>query len=84
MKTILPISLVIFLCLAMITNGCTGIRTGNNQKTPLVVFAAGSLIIPFGDLEKAFESKYPNIDVQAQYHGSIQVIRHATDLHEFD
>ena len=47
-----------------------------------MVFAAGSLIIPFADLEKAFESKYPNIDVQAQYHGSIQVIRHATELHE--
>ena len=66
----------------MLTSGCTGVRTGNNQKTPLVVFAAGSLILPFADLEKAFESEYPNIDVQAQYHGSIQVIRHATDLHE--
>ncbi len=50
-------------------------------RTPLVVYAAGSLIIPFGDLEKAFESKYPDIDVQAQYHGSIQVIRQVTDLH---
>jgi len=48
----------------------------------LVVFAAGSLIIPFGDIEKAFENRYPNIDVQAEYHGSIQVIRHATELHE--
>jgi molybdate/tungstate transport system substrate-binding protein len=47
-----------------------------------VVFAAGSLIIPFGDLEKSFESKYPQIDVQPQYHGSIQVMRHATELHE--
>jgi len=47
----------------------------------LIVFAAGSLIIPFGDLQKAFESKYPNIDVRAQYHGSIQVIRQVTDLH---
>jgi molybdate/tungstate transport system substrate-binding protein len=51
-------------------------------KTPLIIFGAGSLIIPFGDLEKAFESRYPNIDIQAQYHGSIQVIRHATELHE--
>ncbi len=46
-----------------------------------MVFAAGSLIIPFNDLEKAFENKYPEIDVQAQYHGSIQVIRQVTDLH---
>jgi molybdate/tungstate transport system substrate-binding protein len=51
-------------------------------KTPLSVFAAGSLIIPFAHLEQAFEAKYPNIDVQAEYHGSIQVMRHVTELHE--
>lgn len=54
----------------------------STEKTPLSVFAAGSLIIPFGNIEKAFEAKHPNIDVQAEYHGSIQVIRHATELHE--
>ncbi len=47
-----------------------------------MVFAAGSLIIPFSHIEEAFESRYPNIDVQAEYHGSIQVMRHATELHE--
>ncbi len=56
----------------------------SREKTPLVVFAAGSLIIPFADLEKAFEARYPEIDVQAEYHGSIQVIRHVTELHEAD
>ncbi|MDO9087679.1 MAG: tungstate ABC transporter substrate-binding protein WtpA [Anaerolineaceae bacterium] len=52
------------------------------EKTPLVVFAAGSLIIPFSELETAFEAKYPDIDVLAEYHGSIQVMRHVTELHE--
>ena len=52
------------------------------NKTPLVVFAAGSLIIPFAEIETAFEAKYPNIDVLAEYNGSIQVMRHVTDLHE--
>jgi molybdate/tungstate transport system substrate-binding protein len=70
------------ICLAILATGCTLSPSGNQAKTPLVVFAAGSLIIPFNDLEKAFESQYPTIDVQAQYHGSIQVIRHATELHE--
>jgi molybdate/tungstate transport system substrate-binding protein len=54
----------------------------STEKVPLVVFAAGSLIIPFADLEKAFETRYPGIDVQAEYHGSIQVMRHVTELHE--
>jgi molybdate/tungstate transport system substrate-binding protein len=68
---------------------CSGQQTGVGdeaakpvERTPLSVFAAGSLILPFADIEKAFEAKYPNIDVQAEYHGSIQVIRHATELHE--
>jgi len=52
------------------------------EKTPLVVFAAGSLIRPFDDLEKAFEAQNPQIDVLGEYHGSIQVIRHAAELHE--
>ena len=51
-------------------------------KTPLVLFAAGSLIIPFAEVEKAFEARYPQIDLLPEYHGSIQVMRHVTDLHE--
>lgn len=51
------------------------------EKTPLVVFAAGSLIGPFDAIEKGFEQKYPDIDILPEYHGSIQVIRHTTDLH---
>jgi molybdate/tungstate transport system substrate-binding protein len=51
-------------------------------RTPLIVFAAGSLIVPFQDLETAFEARNPGVDVQAEYHGSIQVIRHVSDLHE--
>jgi molybdate/tungstate transport system substrate-binding protein len=82
MKPFASISLTSLFCLASLASGCSYTPAHSSAKTPLVVFAAGSLIIPFGDLEKAFESKYPNIDVQAQYHGSIQVMRHATDLHE--
>lgn len=51
-------------------------------RTPLIIFAAGSLIIPFAEIESAFEAKYPDIDVLAEYHGSIQVMRHVTELHE--
>jgi molybdate/tungstate transport system substrate-binding protein len=52
------------------------------SRTTLVVFAAGSLIVPFGDVVTAFEAVHPEIDVQAQYHGSIQVMRHVSELHE--
>ena len=56
--------------------------TKTSERIPLVVFAAGSLILPFTALEKAFEERYPTIDLLAEYHGSIQVMRHATELHE--
>jgi molybdate/tungstate transport system substrate-binding protein len=68
-----------------VTASPTASATTNTPEPPrvtLVVFGAGSLIVPFDHLEKAFEARYPYIDVQAEYHGSIQVMRHATELHE--
>ncbi len=41
---------------------------------------AGSLMVPFADLEKAYESAHPEIDVEIEAHGSIQVIRHVTEI----
>ncbi len=59
----------------------TSTLTSASTRVPLVVFGAGSLIAPFDALEAAFEARYPKIDVRAEYHGSIQVIRHVTELH---
>jgi molybdate/tungstate transport system substrate-binding protein len=85
-------SLTILLTLALlglVLGACNGGQaqvapevTASIEKTPLVVFAAGSLIIPFADMEEAFEAKYPHIDVKAEYHGSIQVMRHVTEIHD--
>jgi molybdate/tungstate transport system substrate-binding protein len=46
------------------------------------VIYAGSLIIPFEEMAKAFEEVHPDVDVLLEGHGSIQVIRYVTDLHE--
>lgn len=56
--------------------------TAPSRRTPLIVFCAGSLILPFDDLEKAFEASNPDVDVMNECHGSIQVIRHVTDIRE--
>ena len=71
--------LVLVVVLAPLLVGCTPTPPG---RTPLVVFAAGSLIIPFGQLETAFEAAHPEIDVRLEYHGSIQVIRYVTDIRQ--
>ena len=46
------------------------------------VLMAGSLIVPFDELEAAFEAAHPNVDVLMEGHGSIQCIRRVAELHE--
>ena len=69
--------LVILLCAS---SGCTT-HEQNQDKTVLKVVPAGSLLQPFDDVEKAFETQHPDVDVQVEGHGSIQAIRQVTDLH---
>jgi len=46
------------------------------------VLFAGSLIVPFEELKRAFEAEHPEIDLLMEGHGSIQCIRLVTELHE--
>ena len=62
---------------ALLLSGCAP-----KEKISLKVFFAGSLITPFADLEKAYEAAHPDVDVLMEGHGSIQVIRHVTEIHE--
>ena len=68
--------LALLVALCALIPGCSG-GTG---KTELVIFEAGSLIIPFAEIERAFETLHPDIDVLQEGHGSIQVIRHVTEI----
>lgn len=46
----------------------------------LVMFHAGSLSFPFQAMEKAFEAKYPKVDLQREAGGSQACARKITDL----
>ena len=48
----------------------------------IVVFHAGSLSVPFSQIEKKFESKYPQYDVVREAAGSRACARKITDLHK--
>jgi len=61
--------------------GVAGCAPQPQDKTPLRALMAGSLLIPFDHLETAFEQAHPNVDVLMEGHGSVQVIRHVTELH---
>ncbi len=47
----------------------------------IVVFHAGSLSMPFSQIEKKFEAKYPQYDVVREAAGSRACARKITDLH---
>jgi molybdate/tungstate transport system substrate-binding protein len=49
-------------------------------KGKLMMFHAGSLSVPFAAMEKAFETKYPKVDLQREAAGSQACARKITDL----
>jgi molybdate/tungstate transport system substrate-binding protein len=54
----------------------------NPSQQTLKVFCATSLLFPLEKVEADFEAAHPNVDVEIEGHGSIQVIRHVTDIGE--
>lgn len=50
------------------------------SKQVLTIHCATSLQFPLANVEEDFEAAYPNVDVQIEGHGTIQVIRHVTEL----
>ncbi|MCK5164114.1 MAG: tungstate ABC transporter substrate-binding protein WtpA [Desulfobacula sp.] len=44
-------------------------------KGKLSIFHAGSLTVPFAKIEKAFEAKYPDVDIQREAGGSTKMAR---------
>ncbi|WP_320033771.1 tungstate ABC transporter substrate-binding protein WtpA [Halarcobacter sp.] len=49
-------------------------------KEKVVVFHAGSLSVPFAAIEKAFETKYPEYDVQREASGSRAAARKISEI----
>ena len=50
------------------------------EETVLKIFHAGSLSVPFEELEKSFEESHPGVDVQREPAGSRSCVRKITDL----
>jgi molybdate/tungstate transport system substrate-binding protein len=48
----------------------------------LTIFAAGTLAVPFRQIDALYQQKYPNVTVQAQYGGSVMMAKRITDLHQ--
>lgn len=48
----------------------------------LTVYAAGTLAVPFRDIGRAFEKRHPDVQVQAQFGGSVKMVKKITQLHQ--
>ena len=51
------------------------------SKPTLKIYLAGSLEVPFKEIEKQFESSH-DVDVQLEPHGSVEAITQVTELHK--
>jgi molybdate/tungstate transport system substrate-binding protein len=70
------ITVLFFLLAATISGGVAFAEPQGN----LVMFHAGSLSMPFEAMEKAFEAKYPKVDLLREAAGSQACARKITDL----
>ena len=68
------VALAALLLLAALACGC-----GSHPRQVKFMYA-GSLIVPFDRLAAAFEKEHPGVDVVTEAQGSIQVLRHVTEL----
>ena len=84
-------SVAMFVVFATLLGGCiqgiqdskkitSGQTEGEVKKIVLKVFHAGSLTEPMKAFKKAFEEKYPNVEVQCEAAGSAATIRKVTEL----
>ena len=55
--------------------------TKSSYKQQVYVFHAGSLTIPFQQMEEVFEAQHPQIDIIREASGSRNAARKISDLH---
>lgn len=69
--------MILCLLLGLLTFSANAIA---ETKSMVTIFHAGSLSVPFAEIEKAFEAKYPQYDVQREASGSRAAARKITDI----
>ena len=77
-------NLILVLVLSLILISCNSSESIEDatQKQELKVFHAGSLSVPFDEIESEFEEKYPEFDVKRESAGSRDTVRKVTDLNK--
>ena len=74
------ILVVVFLAAGAFFFFFAGLATEPRGK--LIIFHAGSLMVPFARMEKVFEAKYPGVDVLREAGGSTKMAQMISELHK--
>lgn len=59
-----------------------GVAPRAAEPTTLRIFAAGTLAVPFKQIDEIFRQKYPNVEVQPQFGGSVKMAKQIIELHQ--
>jgi molybdate/tungstate transport system substrate-binding protein len=51
-------------------------------KVTLTIFGAGTLAAPFKQIDEAFMKQHPSVTIQAQFGGSVKMVKQVTELHQ--
>jgi len=62
--------------------GATASRVEAAEPVKLTIFAAGTLAVPFKQLDEIFQQKYSNVTVEPQFGGSVKMAKQITELHQ--
>lgn len=77
MKLTLPLC-----CAALVLFGALLPAARSAEPATLTIFAAGTLAVPFRQVDSLFEKQNPNVTVHAQFGGSVMMAKKITDLHQ--
>jgi len=72
--------LIVVVATCIVIGGILAWKALVPSKTVLKVFHAGSLAVPFKEIEETFEGQHPNVDVQREPMGSVKAVRQITDV----
>lgn len=89
-KRLLSIFGVSLLSLSLVFSGCTTAKSpakkqpkpAAKQQITLNLFGAGTLATPVKKINTAFQAKYPNTKINAQFGGSVKMVKQVTELHQ--
>ncbi len=74
MKGVFPIALAAIAVLASTAAAAPQIT--------LTIFGAGTLAAPFRQIDEELSRMYPNLTIQAQFGGSVKMVKQVTELHQ--